>query len=151
MTEMNESQQRQAFFDLLALTSNQNALRKLAQNRVRELEQQIDAMESHLHERNATIDELEAELQDNRTHAKQTLSSMIPESDEDRHQRRRRERLLDEVTLICVRDGIERMNRVATVEKTWGAMSRDTADNICDAINEFDAQQLTILLTSTKR
>jgi len=148
---MNESQQRQAFFDLLALTSNQNALRKLAQNRVRELEQQIDAMESHLHERNATIDELEAELQDNRTHAKQTLSSMIPESDEDRHQRRRRERLLDEVTLICVRDGIERMNRVATVEKTWGAMSRDTADNICDAINEFDAQQLTILLTSTKR
>jgi len=151
MTEMNESQQRQAFFDLLALTSNQNALRKLAQNRVRELEQQIDAMESHLRERNATIDELEAELQDNRTHAKQTLSSMIPDSDEDRHQRRRRERLLDEVTLICVRDGIERMNRVATVEKTWGAMSRDTADNICDAINEFDAQQLTILLTSTKR
>ena len=61
------------------------------------------------------------------------------ESDEDRHQRHRRERMLDKITLICVRDGIERMNRVATVEKTWGAMSRDTAHNICDAINEFDA------------
>jgi len=141
MTEMNESQQRQAFFDLLALTSNQNALRKLAQNRVRELEQQIDAMESHLHERNATIDELEAELQDNRTHAKQTLSSMIPESDEDRHQRHRRERILDKVTLICVRAGIDQMQISETAERHWGKMSRDTANNICHGINDFDAKQ----------
>jgi len=141
MTEMNESQQRQAFFDLLALTSNQNALRKLAQNRVRELEQQIDAMESHLHERNATIDELEAELQDNRTHAKQTLSSMIPESDEDRHQRRRQERMLDEVTLICVRDGIKRMKLEATSEPNWVQSFRDIAENICNSISEYDAKQ----------
>jgi hypothetical protein len=62
------------------------------------------------------------------------------ESDEDRHQRHRRERMLDAVTLICVRDGIERMNRESTTEKTWGRMSRDTAENICDAINEYDAE-----------
>ena len=139
MTEMNESQQRQAFFDLLALTSNQNALRKLAQNRVRELEQQIDAMESHLHERNATIDELEAELQDNRTHAKQTLSSMIPESDEDRHQRHRRERILDKVTLICVHLGMDQVTGGVVDQRDWGQAFRDTASNICYGIMKYDA------------
>ena len=63
------------------------------------------------------------------------------ESDEDRHQRRRRERMLDEVTLICVRDGIERMKTESTAEKTWGRMAREGAENICDGISDFDAKQ----------
>ena len=63
------------------------------------------------------------------------------ESDEDRHQRHRHERMLDEVTLICVRNGIERMNRESITEHKWGRMSRDTAENICDGIMEFDAKQ----------
>ena len=60
--------------------------------------------------------------------------------EEEQYQRRRRERMLDEVTLICVRDGIERMKSCATAEHHWGRNARDTAENICDGINEFDAK-----------
>lgn len=71
-----------------------------------------------------------------------------PETDEEIHQRRRRERLLDEVTLICVRDRIEQLINAgtehfepgATTEIRWGRNSRDTADNICRGINEYDAK-----------
>jgi seryl-tRNA synthetase len=141
LTEMNKDQLRQAFFDLFALKSNEKAVRKWGQNHVRDLEQQIEAMEDHLQERNATIDELEAKLQDNRTHTRQTLSSMLPESDEERHQRHRRERMLDEVTLICVRDGIERMEVGVMNERGLGKISRDAADNICRGINQYDGKQ----------
>jgi hypothetical protein len=46
--------------------------------------------------------------------------------------------MLDEVTLICVRDGIERMGGGDPREKQWGEFSRDIADNICHGINNFD-------------
>ena len=100
-------------------------------------QRRIASLESHLNDRNQTIDRLEAEIQglNNQLLGKSTSS----ESEEELHQRRRHERMLDEVTLICVRDGIERMNRESTAEKTWGRMSRDTAENICCGINEFDA------------
>ena len=70
-----------------------------------------------------------------------------PESDEEIHQRRRHERILDEITLICVRDRIEQLIDAdgkqiepgATAEQRWGRNSRDTADNICRGINEYDA------------
>ena len=62
------------------------------------------------------------------------------ESDEELHQRRRRERMLDEVTLICVLDGIERMACGETEETKWGRKSRDIADSICNGINDFDAK-----------
>ena len=58
---------------------------------------------------------------------------------EEIHQRRRRERMLDEVTLICVRDGIERMNVGETEEKKWGKWACEIAGNICHGINEYDA------------
>ena len=122
------------------------------QNRVRELEQhacdmgqlleqrekEFADLQSHLQERNATINQLEADLRDYRTHAKQTLSSMTPESDEDRHQRRRRERMLDQVTLICVRAGMDKMEVGVMNERGCGKISRDAADNICRGINQYD-------------
>ena len=70
-----------------------------------------------------------------------------PDSNEEIHQRRRRERLLDELTLICVRDRIEQLIDTdgkqtepgATTEQRWGRNSRETADQICRGINEYDA------------
>jgi cell division protein FtsB len=85
-----------------------------------------------------TIDELEAEIK--RLTDQSSSKSTNPESDEELHQRRRRERMLDEVTLICVRDGIERMNCDPNAEHSWGRRSRDSAENICDGINDFDAK-----------
>jgi hypothetical protein len=60
-------------------------------------------------------------------------------SGEEIHQRRRRERMLDQVTLICVRDGIERIQRTLDTEQDYGRDNRNTADNICHGINGFDA------------
>ena len=62
------------------------------------------------------------------------------ECDEEIHQRRRRERMLDEITLICVRDGIERLPRGDAEEQSWGDLARDTATSICWGIDEFDAE-----------
>ena len=70
-----------------------------------------------------------------------------PDSDEEIYERRRRERMQDEITLICVRDRIEQLIDAgtehfepgATTETRWGRNSRDTADNICRGINEYDA------------
>ena len=70
------------------------------------------------------------------------------DSEEGIHQRRRRERMLDEITLICVRDRIEQLIDAggeqiepgATTEQRWGRNSRDTADQICRGIDEFDAE-----------
>jgi len=162
MTEMNESQLREAFFAHFSLKSNHNEARKWAQKRIEDLEkhafdmgellermgklleqreEEIASLQSHLQERNATIDDLEEKLQDNRTHTRQTLSSMIPESDEDRHQRHRRERMLDEVTLICVRDGIKQIKLETTSEPNWVQSFRDIAENVCNSISEYDAKQ----------
>lgn len=71
-----------------------------------------------------------------------------PDSDEEIYERQERERLLDEITLICVRDRIEQLIDAgaehfepgATTETRWGRNSRDTADNICRGINEYDAE-----------
>jgi len=151
---MNEDQLRQEFFELFALKGSGNAARKWAQKRIEHLEQHVCDMgelleqrekefadlQSHLQERNATIDQLEAKLPGNRTHTRQTLSSMLPESGEDRRQRRRRERMLDEVTLICVRDGMNQMTESLTGQRYAGQAFRDAAENICQGINDFDAK-----------
>jgi len=158
MIEMSDNEKQTRFFrlgDSSTYTAEARGTVLWAQNRIEYLErracdigellkqreEQIANLQSHLQERNATIDQLEAKSQDNRTHTRQTLSSMLPESDEERHQRHRRERMLDEVTLICVRDGIERMKSEPIAEHTWGRMSRDAAENICDGIDEFDSKQ----------
>jgi hypothetical protein len=51
------------------------------------------------------------------------------------------ERMLDEVTLICVRDNIERIDPVAIQGQEWGFASRNIAKNICRGIDQFDAEQ----------
>jgi hypothetical protein len=62
-----------------------------------------------------------------------------PESDEDRHQRHRRERMLDEITLMLVQGQMEDGLDFAFEERTWGKISRETAVNICNGINDVDA------------
>jgi hypothetical protein len=104
-------------------------------------EEEIASLQSQLQGRNATIDGLEDEIKLSQAAASQITGSTSQESDEDRHQRRRRERMLDEVTLICVRDGLERMNIDATEEHNFGRHARETAKNICDGIDEYDAKQ----------
>ena len=55
--------------------------------------------------------------------------------------------MLDKVTLICVRDRIDQLIGAdgkqvepgATTEQRWGRNSRETADQICRGINEYDA------------
>ncbi|MEI8016643.1 MAG: hypothetical protein WCH39_00520 [Schlesneria sp.] len=152
MAEMSERQLRQAFFDLFAIKSNEKAVRKWGQDRIQHLEEQNKAMlgvfsqkelriaslESHLNDRNETIDRLEEEIQ--RLNNQLLGKSTSQESDEDRHQRRRRERMLDEVTLICVRYRIGRMGVGETENTMWGRNSRDIAENICHGINDFDAK-----------
>ena len=59
------------------------------------------------------------------------------ESDEDRHQRHRRERMLDQVTLILLRDEI---GCVINNLDRLGFGSRDAAADICDGINQYDAE-----------
>ena len=76
---------------------------------------------------------------------RKTLKGAI---EEEQYQRRRRERMLDQITLICVRDRIgqlidaggEQIEPGATTEQRWGRNSRDTADQICRGIDEFDAE-----------
>ena len=62
------------------------------------------------------------------------------ESDEDRHQRHRRERMLDEITLVLVQGQMEEWTEGVDAERHWGKLSRETAENICDGINEYDAE-----------
>ena len=63
-----------------------------------------------------------------------------PDSDEEIHQRRRRERLLDEITLICVSKEIDKMVDVSDDELETGFRARDIASDIWAGINEFDLQ-----------
>ena len=63
-----------------------------------------------------------------------------PESDEEIYERRRRERLLDEVTLICVRKKIETMGDDSDDKLETGFRARDIAEDIWAGINEFDLQ-----------
>ena len=154
MTKMNDDQLRQAFFYGPVIAINGDAL-EWAKNRILHLEthacdlgnlleqreEKLADFFSHLQERNATIDELEDKIKIYQLAVSQKNGSTSQESDEDQHQRHRRERMLDEVTLICVRDWIERMNADAAGEKTWGAFARYAADNICDGIDEYDTEQ----------
>ena len=60
------------------------------------------------------------------------------ESDEELHQRHRRERLLDEVTLICVHLRMDQVTGGVVDQRDWGRAFRDAASNICHGINEYD-------------
>ena len=63
-----------------------------------------------------------------------------PETDEEIHQRRRRERLLDEITLSCVR-GFLHGDVEGKTNQQVGASARDRAEDICHGIDEFDSRQ----------
>jgi len=154
MTKMNDDQLRQAFFLQPVIAINGHAI-EWAKSRIEHLEkhacdmsellkqreEELANLKSHLNDRNETIDRLEAEIKFFQKAVSQITGCTSQDLDEKRHQLRRRERMLDEVTLICVRDGIERMNADYTAEKTWGRLSRDSAKNICNGIDEDDTEQ----------
>ena len=113
------------------------------------------------------IGQLELE-NENLSNAVLSLSKSLPmpspEADEETYHRRRRDQMLDEVTLICVRNGIEQMEKdeteeqnwghlardwplspsldraISTEEQNWGHLARDIAEKICRGIDEFDAE-----------
>lgn len=60
-----------------------------------------------------------------------------PESGEETHQRRRREQMLDEVTLTLIADGLREMN--CTINE-FGNGIRQSAIKLCDGINEADSK-----------
>lgn len=151
MADTSDDCMRQNFLDLIVQDEAQNKTLRWGQNRFRYMEQiakhwlsvmesrdqRMQNLQTHLGNRNETIDRLEAEIK--RLNDELSSDSTSLESGEEIHQQRRRERMLDEVTLICVRDGIERMGNGDSREKRWGKFSRETADNICHGINDFDA------------
>ena len=63
-----------------------------------------------------------------------------PDSDEEIYERRRRERLLDEVTLICVSRELEKMGHDSDDQLETGFRAREIASDIWAGINEFDLQ-----------
>ena len=63
-----------------------------------------------------------------------------PDSEEEIHQRRRRERLLDEITLSCVSKEIEKMGQGSDDKLETGFRARDMAGDLWAGINEFDLQ-----------
>lgn len=156
MTKDSEDELRNAFFDLLAISSNEKSVREWGQNRVRSLEQSIASMEIQIHKRNQTIEELTEtveSLQDfesayeklksktARESKKSVSASERLKSEEDLHQRRRRERMLDEVTLMLLPHGMDGWDSNIDGEREWGSGARDTAENICQGIIEFDAKR----------
>jgi len=153
MTETSDDELRKRFYGLSCISHDYREALEWAQRQLQYQEQIANGpvaminsrdqlvleLRMQLRDRNETIDKLEAEIErltDLAAHKPTNL-----ESDEDRHQRRRRERMLDEVTLICVRDGIDQLEISATAERYWGQVSRDTANNICHGFNDFDAEQ----------
>ena len=159
MTETSDDELRQRFFELVLSNASQNEIVWWSQNRVRELEQHAKdigevleqrekgaaqmqshfaQMQSHLGDRNETIDKLEAEIE--RLTNQLSSNSTNLESDEDQHQRHRRERMLDEVTLVLVQVQIAELTESVAAERTLGKLSRETAVNICSGIHEYDAK-----------
>ena len=153
MTETSDDELRKRFYGLSCISHDYREALEWAQRQLQYQEQIANGpvaminsrdqlvleLRMQLRDRNETIDKLEAEIErltDLAAHKPTNL-----ESDEERHQRHRRERMRDEVTLICVRDGIERIDSGSTAQKMWGRLSRDTADSICYGIEEYDAEQ----------
>jgi hypothetical protein len=60
-----------------------------------------------------------------------------PQTDEEIHQQRRRERMLDKMTLFCVTFGFDSDDGTL---KEWGHTSRGMAVEIIRGINEYDAK-----------
>ena len=152
MTKMSDVQLRQAFFYGPFIAISGNAI-EWAKRRIEYLEthacdlsklleqreKNLADLQSNLRERVATIDELDAEIK--RLTDQLSGNSTNLESDEELHQRRRRERMLDEVTLICVHLGMYQVTEGVVDQRDWGRAFRDIAKNICNGIDEDDAEQ----------
>jgi chromosome segregation ATPase len=136
MAETSNDELRQAFFSLFSLSSNEKAARKWAQDRIRHLEQQAETIKAQLVDRNKAIDSLKEE---NARLTERLSRDPAVESYENRHQRHRRERMLDEVTLICVQARI-RHTPIEDIElDVLGDVLRGLANEICNGINYYDA------------
>jgi regulator of replication initiation timing len=146
MAETDDSELRKRFFLLGKLTNVESD----AGNPVQWGQVRVNYLEQHLQELLVDIKKLELE-NENLSKTVLTLSKSpllaSTQSDEEIYERRRRERMLDEITLSCVRDRIEQLIDAdgkqtepgATTEQRWGRNSRETADQICRGINEYDA------------
>jgi len=156
MIEMSDNEKRTRFFRLGESSTYTAEARETvlwAQNRIEYLEkhsrdmgqlfkqqeEEVANLQSHLNDRNQTIDRLEAEVKFSQTAVSQITGSTSQESDEDLHQRHRRERMLDEVTLICVRNGMNQGTESLAGQRYAGQLFRVAAENICDGINHYDA------------
>lgn len=154
MTETHDNELRKRFFLLGKLGTVESDTGNPVQwtgNPVQWGQVRVKYLEQHLQELLDQVKRLEFENENlSKTVLTLSNSTMLasPESDEEIHQRRRRERMLDEITLICVRDrigqlidaGTEHSEADATTEIRWGRNSRDTADQICRGIDEYDAK-----------
>ena len=138
MGETSDDEDRNLFFKLAnywdAITCAQKRAIKWGQIRIRYLEQQAETIKSQLVDRNKYIDSLKDE---NDKLLGRLSGDPAVESDEDRQQRHRRERMLDEVTLICIRDEI---GVVSGNLGRFGCKRRDRAAIICNGINQYYAE-----------
>jgi hypothetical protein len=129
MSETSEDDVRERFFRLVMTITKSNQAMVWGQNRVLYLEQEMEEMLD-------TIKRLNADVQRLTEITSRNSTTLVGKSAEGRHQRHRRERMLDEVTLICIRDEIGVYNGNL---KRFGERSRNAAADICIGINEHDA------------
>lgn len=146
MTETRDDELRKKFFLLGKLSIRSGG----KGNPVQWGQVRVQYLEKYLEDLLDQVKRLELE-NENLSKTVLTLSNSTllasPESEEEIYDRRRRERMLDEITLICVRDRIEQLidadgkqdESGPTTERRWGRNCRDTADNICRGINGYDA------------
>jgi len=155
MADTSDDEDRNLFFKLADyMGSNYTGAKsaiKWGQIRIRYLEQQTKDTLHQLSVREARIAHVQSLLKDadkriedlEKENARLTdCLSCAPavESDEDCHQRLRREEMLDEVTLICVRNRMFQADLNTLSQREFGKISRDAADNILRGINEYDAE-----------
>ena len=115
------------------------------QNRIRHLERERDERDGQLklelEVEKAAYKRLEEENEQLELELKNISTiSKSPDSDEEIYERRRRERLLDEVTLICVSRELEKMGHDSDDQLETGFRAREIASDIWAGINEFDLQ-----------
>jgi len=138
MTEAHDSELRRRFFLLGKLTNVESD----TGNPVQWGQVRIKCLEQHLQELLVDIKKLELE---NESLSKTVLTLSAPpmltslESDEEIHQQRRRERMLDEITLSSVR-GFLHLHAEEKTYREIGVSARDRAEDICRGIDEFDAR-----------
>lgn len=149
MTEMTEDEQRNVFFglgggcELNAITYCEAVA--WGQSRIRHLERDLRDVQEILNKNRNLRQENEQLSLENENLSKTILKISkspplaSPESDEETHQQKRRERMLDEITLSSVR-GFLHLHAEEKTYREIGVSARDRAEDICRGIDEFDAR-----------